>query len=80
MGISGSPHRRPALSGLTPTTNIYNSANQMGATDYDAAGNQTQFGANTLVYDAENHVVQANEAPSSAAARRSMFTMATAAA
>src|SRR6476661_7036665 len=52
-------------SGLTPTTNIYNSANQMNATAYDAAGNQTQLGANTLVYDAENHVVQANEAPSS---------------
>jgi YD repeat-containing protein len=51
-------------SGLTPTTNVYNAANQMGATSYDGAGNQTQFGANALVYDAENHVVQATEAPS----------------
>jgi hypothetical protein len=28
-------------SGLTPTTNVYNSANQMNATNYDLAGNQT---------------------------------------
>lgn len=51
-------------SGLTPTVDVYNSANRMNATNYDLAGNQTQFGANTLVYDAENHVKDAYEAPS----------------
>ena len=51
------------VSMLTPTTNVYNGANQMGAATYDGAGNQLQLGANTLVYDAENHVAHAYEAP-----------------
>ena len=42
-------------SGLTPTVNVYNGANRMNATRYDAAGNQIRFGANTLVYDAERN-------------------------
>lgn len=41
----------------------YNSANRMNATGYDNAGNQTEFGANTLFYDAENHIKDAYEAP-----------------
>jgi hypothetical protein len=38
------------ISGLTPTTNVYNTANRMNATTYDAAGNQTVVGAYALVY------------------------------
>jgi RHS repeat-associated protein len=52
------------ISGLTPTTNVYNTANRMNATTYDAAGNQTVVGAYALVYDAENRQIQSADTTS----------------
>jgi RHS repeat-associated protein len=51
-------------SGLTPTSNIFNGSNQMSGMSYDAAGNKTVFGADTLPYDAENHLTQVTQSPS----------------
>jgi RHS repeat-associated protein len=54
------------ISGLTPTTNVYNTANRMNATTYDAAGNQTVVGAYALVYDAENRQKQSTDSTTGA--------------
>jgi RHS repeat-associated protein len=44
----------PGLNSATPTSNIYNSKNQMSTATYDASGNQLTMGPYTLNYDAEN--------------------------
>jgi RHS repeat-associated protein len=51
------------VSGLMPTTNIFNAANRMNGISYDGAGNQTVMGADTLTYNAENQVTQVTETP-----------------
>lgn len=52
------------LAGNTPTSNIYNAANnQMNGQTYDAAGNQTSVNGNTALYDAENRLSSVSEAP-----------------
>jgi RHS repeat-associated protein len=67
-GSSGVP-----LAGNTPqqvggpcpsSTTPYNSNNQIGGANYDAAGNQTVVNGDTLAYDAENRVALAMESPS----------------
>jgi hypothetical protein len=45
----------PGLNSATPTSNVYNSKNQMSTASYDLAGNQTTMGPYTISYDAENH-------------------------
>ncbi len=51
------------LAGNTPTSNLYNSANQMSGQTYDAAGNQLSVNGNTAGYDAENRMIALTEAP-----------------
>ncbi len=46
-----------------PTSNVYNGANQMGATTYDGAGNQLAFGGTVLTYDAENRLTSETDPP-----------------
>ena len=58
-GASGTP-----ISGLMPTANVYNGNNQITGNAYDGAGNLTALGTYTLVYDAENRLTQATDAPS----------------
>ena len=58
-GASGTP-----ISGLMPTANVYNGNNQITGNSYDGAGNLTGLGTYTLVYDAENRLTQATDAPS----------------
>jgi RHS repeat-associated protein len=50
---------------MTPTSNVFNSANQIAGVSYDGAGNQTAIGPYTLQYDAENRLIQASQ-PASA--------------
>lgn len=50
-----------ALSGNTPTSNVFTGANQMTGASYDAAGNQTVVNGDTLAYDAESRMTQATE-------------------
>jgi uncharacterized protein RhaS with RHS repeats len=58
-GSSGVP-----LAGNTPTSNVYNPANnQISGQAYDAAGNQLSANGNTASYDAENRIVSITEAP-----------------
>ena len=58
-GNSGVP-----LAGNTPSSNVYNAANnQINGQQYDAAGNHTSANGNALGYDAENHIVSVTEAP-----------------
>jgi YD repeat-containing protein len=57
-GASGVP-----LAGNTPTTNVFNSNNQIAGTGYDAAGNQTDVNGFTVAYDAENHQMSVTESP-----------------
>ena len=54
------------ISGLMPRWNIFTNANQMGATNYDAAGNQLTVGAYQLLYDAENRQKQSTDATTGA--------------
>ncbi|MBV9765332.1 MAG: hypothetical protein JOZ48_10845 [Acidobacteriaceae bacterium] len=55
-GNSGVP-----LAGNTPTSNVYNSSNQMGGASYDGAGNQVSVNGNTATYDAENRLISVYE-------------------
>jgi len=57
MWVTGSTG--PGLNSATPTSNVYNSKNQMSTASYDASGNELTMGSYTLAYDAENH--QASE-------------------
>jgi RHS repeat-associated protein len=50
---------------MMPTSNVFNSANQITGESYDGAGNQTAIGPYTLQYDAENRLIQASQ-PASA--------------
>jgi RHS repeat-associated protein len=50
---------------MMPTSNVFNSANQIAGVSYDGAGNQTAIGPYTLQYDAENRLIQASQ-PASA--------------
>jgi RHS repeat-associated protein len=50
---------------MMPTSNVFNSANQIAGGSYDGAGNQTAIGPYTLQYDAENRLIQASQ-PTSA--------------
>ena len=49
------------LAGNTPTSNVYTGSNQISGGSYDGAGYQTAVNGNTLVYDAENHMVSVTE-------------------
>jgi hypothetical protein len=40
---------------MMPTSNVFNSANQITGESYDGAGNQTTVGPYTLQYDAKIH-------------------------
>jgi RHS repeat-associated protein len=55
MWVTGSTG--PGLNSATPTSNVYNSKNQMSTATYDASGNQLTMGPYTVGYDAENHQV-----------------------
>ena len=57
-GASGLP-----LSGLTPTSNSFTSANQIYGGAYDLAGNQTSYSTYTVAYDAENRIRSVVNAP-----------------
>src|SRR6185312_252843 len=57
-GASGVP-----LSGLTPTSNLFTSANQIYGAAYDGAGNQTSYSTYTVAYDAENRIRSVVNAP-----------------
>jgi YD repeat-containing protein len=46
-----------SLAGNTPTSNVYNAANQISGGSYDGAGNQTVVNGNAVFYSAENRVV-----------------------
>jgi len=45
----------PGLNSATPTSDVYNSNNQLSTAHYDLSGNQLTLGPYTLNYDAENH-------------------------
>ncbi len=51
-----------APAGNTPTSNVFNSANnRITSASYDAAGNQTVVNGNALTYDAESRVNQVTD-------------------
>jgi YD repeat-containing protein len=52
-----------ALAGNTPTSNVFNAANQLPGNSYDAAGNLLRVNGNTASYDAENRLANVSEAP-----------------
>jgi hypothetical protein len=59
-----------ALSGATPTMDVYNANNQNSNFTFDAAGNQLCVNSNpgcangeSLTYDAENRALTVNETP-----------------
>ena len=50
----------PTLPMMPTAGSVFNGANQITGNSYDYSGNQTSFG-DTLLYDAENRLIQANE-------------------
>jgi RHS repeat-associated protein len=52
------------LGGNTPTSNTFNSKNQISSVNYDLAGNQMLVNGNSMGYDAENRQTSATEPPS----------------
>ncbi len=52
------------LAGNTPTSNVFNGANQRADMSYDTAGNQLSVNGETMAYDAENRQVAAADPPS----------------
>jgi YD repeat-containing protein len=51
----------------TPTANVFNSNNQIVATNYDAKGNQTGDAGYTFTYDAESRLIQSSSGGSTLA-------------
>ncbi len=49
--------------GNTPTSNVYNSNNQISGSSYDGAGNQTSVNGNSVAYDGENRVASVTSPP-----------------
>ncbi len=56
-----------------PTSNVFNSSNQISGVQYDPAGNQLIVNGNTLNYDAENRQISATEPPSLGGGTESYF-------
>jgi YD repeat-containing protein len=46
-----------SLSGNTPQSNVFTTANRISGSGYDGAGNQTSVNGNAAVYDAENRML-----------------------
>lgn len=47
--------------GITPQTNVFTNANQIGGASYDAAGNLLLYAGSTLTYDAENRLTSTTQ-------------------